>query len=369
MSSKKILRRLRIALLIPIGFVLVYFSSRNPSLVERYYSEGIYQPLGSLISRFFGILPFSAAELIVIIAPAAFIFYTVRFLTKAISVNGGILASLLKYLVNLLVIAGLIFFSFIGLWGLNYYRMPFSEIAGLEVRPASVSELESLCEALIERANTLRPLVSVDSKGNVDIPGSPRDILKNCYKGYIAIADTYPELGGSYGDPKPVLLSCLMNYTGICGVYFPFTGEANVNIAIPESTLPSTASHEMAHQRGFSREDEANFISYLACTAHPDVNYKYSGILLALTNSMNALHDTDQALFKKLSESYSVEVRHDLKEINEFWAKYEGPVERAADTINDKYLKANNQKDGVKSYGRMVDLLIAEHRKNSLFQP
>ena len=98
------------------------------------------------------------------------------------------------------------------------------------------------------------------------------------------------------------------------------------------------------------------------------MNYKYSGILLALTNSMNALHDTDQALFKKLSESYSVEVRHDLKEINEFWAKYEGPVERATDRINDKYLKANNQKDGIKSYGRMVDLLIAEHRKNSLFQ-
>jgi hypothetical protein len=131
MSSKKILRRLRIALLIPISFVLVYFSSRNPSLVERYYSEGIYQPLGSLLSRFFGILPFSAAELIVIIAPAAFIFYTVRFLAKAISVNGGILAPLLKYFVNLIVITGLIFFSFIGLWGLNYYRMPFSKIAGL----------------------------------------------------------------------------------------------------------------------------------------------------------------------------------------------------------------------------------------------
>ncbi len=352
--NKKILKRLKLTILIPLGMLLVYFSSRNPELVERLYSNGIYKPLGSILSKAFGILPFSAAEFIVILVPAAFIVYTVRTLLNM---------QLLKYLTNILVIVSIVFFSFIGVWGLNYYRMPFASIAGLEVRPASVYELESLCLDLIERANTLRLSVSVDSEGNVAIPGSPRDILKNCHKGYESVAGKYPELSGSYSHPKPVLLSRLMNYTGLCGVYFPFTGEANVNIAIPESTLPYTASHEMAHQRGFSREDEANYISYLACSAHPDVNYRYSGILLALTNSMNALHDTDQALFKKLSESYSDEVRHDLASINEFWAGYEGPVERATDRINDKYLKANNQKDGVKSYGRMVDLLIAEHRK------
>jgi hypothetical protein len=159
------------------------------------------------------------------------------------------------------------------------------------------------------------------------------------------------------------MLSELMNYTGICGVYFPFTGEANVNVSIPETSLPSTAAHEMAHQRGFSREDEANYISYLACTAHPDINYKYSGVLLALIHSMNALYEDDKPDFYKLSENYSDGVRHDIEELNKFWQKYEGPVERTSDKINNAYLKANNQKDGVRSYGRMVDLLIAEHRQ------
>jgi len=365
MNNKKMVRKLKILLLIPLSIVLVYIFSKNPALVERLYSEAVYRPIGKVLSKVTGIFPFSVAELIVVLVPAACIIYTLKVLTMTISRRSVYLMPLLEYITNILMIVSIAVFIFLGIWGLNYYRMPFADIAGLKVQPASVKELESLCSALIESANELRVKVDADAEGNMDIPGSSRDILNSCYEGYNAISDKYPYLGGSYGNPKPIFLSKLMNYTGICGIYFPFTGEANVNIAIPDSSLPSTASHEMAHQRGFAREDEANYISYLACTAHPDVNFKYSGILLALTNSMNALYSSDQSLYLKLSENYSEGVRHDLAEINEFWAQYEGPVERTTDRINNTYLKANNQKDGVKSYGRMVDLLIAEHRQEN----
>ncbi len=363
MSNKNIIGKLALSLLLPLGMVLIHISAKRPDLVERLYSEGVYLPIGRMLSKATGIFPFSAAELIVIFVPAALIVYTVIVFMKFFWGRDNSFMLLIKYALNILVIISIIFFSFVGIWGLNYYRMPFSSIAGLEVKPASVKELEGLCQALIERANALRSSVSTDSEGNMDIPGSSRDILNDCYKGYEAISHQYPVLAGVYGNPKPILLSELMNYTGICGVYFPFTGEANVNVSIPESSLPSTASHEMAHQRGFSREDEANYISYLACTAHPDVNFKYSGILLALTNSMSALHQSDPDLYLKLTKNYSKGVLRDLRALNEFWEQYEGPVERTSNRINNTYLKANNQKDGVKSYGRMVDLLIAEHRQ------
>lgn len=364
MQYKKILRKLLILLLIPLGLFLVYISSRNPASVESIYSEMLYPPIGRLLSRITGIFPFSLAELIVVCVPVAFVLYTVVFLARLIPERNRRGLMFLKYVTTVSVLVSITFFSFIGIWGLNYYRMPFSRIVGLDVRPASVQELESLCRDLINRANALRASVSADVKGYMDIPGSPRDILKNCYKGYDAIAGQYTGLSGKYGNPKPVLLSRLMNYTGICGVYFPFTGEANVNISIPDSMLPSTATHEMAHQRGFSREDEANYISYLACSHHPDVNYRYSGVLLALIHSMNALYGSDPDSAVKLADGYSEGLRMDLDEINAFWKQYEGPVEDAADKMNNTYLKANNQTDGVKSYGRMVDLLIAEHRKS-----
>ncbi|MHB1391466.1 MAG: DUF3810 domain-containing protein [Clostridia bacterium] len=365
MRNKKIIGKLTLSLLIPLAMALIYISAKRPALVEKLYSEGVYPPIGRMLSKATGIFPFSVAELIVIFVPAALVVYTLIVFIKFLSKRDNSFMLLIEYAVNILVIISITFFSFVGIWGLNYYRMPFPSIAGLEVKPASVKELEGLCQTLIARANTLRSSVSTDSEGNMDISGSSRDILNNCYKGYDAISHRYPALAGSYGNPKPILLSELMNYTGICGVYFPFTGEANVNISIPESSLPYTASHEMAHQRGFSREDEANYISYLACTAHPDVNFQYSGILLALTNSMNALYQSDQTLYLKLSKNYSKGVLRDLKALNEFWEQYEGPVERTSNRINNTYLKANNQKDGVKSYGRMVDLLIAEHRQAS----
>jgi len=363
MRNKAIIRKLTISLLLPLAMALIYVSKNSPALVERLYSEGIYLPIGQVLSRVTGILPFSVAELLFLLVPAAFIVYTIILLIKLFKGHGSSHKLIIEYAVNILLIISLGFFSFVGLWGLNYYRMPFASIAGLEVRPASIDELESTCQALIERANALRASVSKNSEGTMDIPGSSRDILNDCYRGYEVIASRYPALAGSYGNPKPILLSELMNYTGICGIYFPFTGEANVNVSIPESSLPSTAAHEMAHQRGFSREDEANYISYLACTAHPDANYKYSGILLALANSMNALHQSDQALFQKTAKGYSEGVLRDLMALNGFWKQYEGPVERTSSKINNTYLKANNQKDGVKSYGRMVDLLIAEHRQ------
>lgn len=364
MKHRALLIKLAISLLLPISIILIHIASRRPELVERLYSEGLYPSIGRILSNASGIIPISLTELAFILVPAAFIIYTIIVLIRFFTVKGSLMP-LLEYAVNILLILSLGFFIFLSTWGLNYYRMPFANIAGLEVKPASVEELEGLCQTLIDRANSLRLSVSTDKNGNVDIPGSSRDILNNCYKGYEAISDEYPVLSGSYGNPKPVLLSELMNYTGICGIYFPFTGEANVNVSIPEVSLPSTALHEMAHQRGFSREDEANYISYLACTAHPDVNYKYSGLLLALTNSMNALHSADADAYLRLSGNYSKEIRKDLAALNEFWEKYEGPVERTSNRINNTYLKANNQKDGVKSYGRMVDLLIAEHRQKN----
>lgn len=363
MKKQNLLKKLTVALLLPFGAALVYFSLNNAELVEKLYSKGVYPPIGRFLSRLTGIFPFSLAELCFIFVPAAFVIYSIIVLLRFFQKGKRGLEYFLSYAVNLVAVISIGFFTFLIIWGLNYYRLPFASIAGLEVKPASAEELESLCDSLIDRANALREKVSTYMDGSFVIPGSRRDILNSCYKGYEAISSKYPVLAGRYGNPKPVLLSGLMNYTGICGIYFPFTGEANVNVAIPLSTLPSTASHEMAHQRGFAREEEANFISYLACTAHPDVNYQYSGMLLALTNSMSALYKADPEAFTRLSQNYSEGVRKDIEEIRDFWRKYEGPVERASEKINNQYLKANNQRDGVQSYGRMVDLLIAEYRQ------
>ena len=152
-----------------------------------------------------------------------------------------------------------------------------------------------------------------------------------------------------------------MSYTGITGIYMPYTGEANVNYNIPSFMWASTAAHEMAHQRGFAREDEANFIAYLVCISSEEEDIQYSGVFLALIYSMNALYNEDQKGYFELRDKYSQGLLRDMKYNGDFWDKYQGMAEEISSNINDGYLKGNRQEDGVKSYGRMVDLLIAEY--------
>ena len=100
------------------------------------------------------------------------------------------------------------------------------------------------------------------------------------------LVDAYRDLSGKYGfiqkldsRVKTVMLSEPWTYTHITGVYTFFTGESNLNVNMPDYTLPFTAAHEFAHQRGVAREDEANFIAYIACINSDDPYIKYSGAL------------------------------------------------------------------------------------------
>lgn len=150
-----------------------------------------------------------------------------------------------------------------------------------------------------------------------------------------------------------------MSWAGICGIFMPFTAEANVNTHQPSLLLLSSAAHENAHSLGFAREDEANFIAYLACISSEDPSIRYSGAMLALINCGNALYKSAPDKAAALRETYSDAVIRDIAAYNQYWEGYEGQVEEAFDSINDSYLKFNLQENGVKSYGMMVDLMLA----------
>ena len=157
-----------------------------------------------------------------------------------------------------------------------------------------------------------------------------------------------------------------MSYGGIAGIYIPYFAEANVNINQPALLIASSAAHETAHYLGVAREDEANFVSYLACTYSLDASVRYSGTMLALINCANQLYASDAELYRRLvSEYYSEGMLRDLRDYNAYWDSFEGPMEEAVDNMNDNYLKFNKQENGVKSYGMMVDLLLAYYAKGS----
>ena len=177
-----------------------------------------------------------------------------------------------------------------------------------------------------------------------------------------ALSEEYPLVTGGYGKPKPVLLSRLMSWCNITGVFFPFTFEANVNNDIPDYSIPSTMCHELSHLRGFMREDEANFIGYLACCRSDNPELQYSGLMLAFIHANNALYSADAATASAIYAELCEGTQRDLAANSAYWKQFEGPVAEISSSVNNAYLQANGQEEGVRSYGRMVDLLLAEQR-------
>jgi hypothetical protein len=348
-----------VILLTPIIFLMNIITKRYPEFIERYYSTSANKGIRQLLSFITSPFPTSLAEFL---APFLLIVLVVSVIVLIIKIKKG---GFIKQLVNVLAYASTLYILFMLLWGFNYNRSSFDKIAGLKLEKSNKQELYALCESLIDRANALRVKVDENSQGVMTISGGYRDVFERAYKGYDAASRLYPELSGKYGAPKKILLSEKMSYTGITGIYMPYTGEANVNVNMTDYMLPCTAAHEMAHQRGFAREDEANYIAYIACTMHPDVDFQYSGVMLAVVYSMNALAESDMNMYKQLAVKYSPGVRKDLVNDADFWQKYKGKVEEVANNVNNTYLKSNGQQDGVQSYGRMVDLLLAEHKKIS----
>lgn len=364
------LKRIYLLLLTPLSLFLILLARKSSYFAEKIYALGIYKWLSQIISLITGIIPVSLAEILTIMLPVAVIVLFAGFIFRICKDKERRKTNLVKAAINLLAAGSVLLFSFTILGGLNYYRYSFSYYSGLEIKESSVEELYRLTRYLTEQANELRNSISLeDENGVFKLTGSNFETARETNKAMKKLAEEYPVLRGSYGAPKPLLLSALMSYTEITGIFIPFTMEANVNVDIPDYSIPFTMLHELAHQRGFMREDEANFIAYLAGIASDNTELKYSSTMYALITSGNALYLQNREMYFEIRDIFSDGVLRDLSANNEYWAKYEDTViSTVSDKINDTYLKANAQSDGVKSYGRMLDLLLALYRVQQVEQ-
>ena len=356
--------RIRFALLALPAWLLSCLFARNPQLCEQFFSSGFQRFLRDLFGRFFGLFPFSISEFFIVFAIATAIIYLTLIVRKFLLDSEHRSDTLLRFVSTLFGISGTIYFAFMVFCGYNYQRLTFSEHSGLITRLSSVEELAGLCTELSQRANKIRVLLPEDEGGVMASAFSSHyQTAVYASTAYQNLSDIYPVVGGYTPRAKPVLLSRGMSYLDITGVYFPFTFEGNINVDIVPYNIPATITHELAHFKGFMREDEANFIAYLACIHSGNNEYLYSGLMLALIHSTNALYSADRELCQQIQDIWIPGVKADISANNAYWRRFDTPVATVSTAVNNAYLKANRQEDGVKSYGHMVDLLLADYRQ------
>ena len=186
-------------------------------------------------------------------------------------------------------------------------------------------------------------------------------ILLESYKKLSAKYDFLPRLTSYI---KPVMLSKPMTYTHIAGVYTYFTGEANLNTNAPDYSIPYTVAHELAHQRGIAREDEANFIAFLVCMESENEYIQYCGYLNLLEYVLNALYSSDKDLWEKTYQKLDNRAIYEMIAYNDFYEPYrDNIVGDISGAVNDAYLQANGT-EGTVSYGLVAELAVAYFNKN-----
>ena len=150
---------------------------------------------------------------------------------------------------------------------------------------------------------------------------------------------------------------------GYSGYYNPMTGEGQVNTKVPGFLIPFVACHEMAHQAGYARENEANFVGFLAARESKDSALLYSTYLNMFLYANGELRRLDSAAAKRNMDMLVPGAKKDIDQYRKWLKSYDTVVGDLVDIFYNQYLKLNEQPAGRRSYNQVVNWLLAYHRK------
>lgn len=353
--------------LLPVWGALVILARRYPDGVERLYSQGFYPAWARAFMAVTGLLPFSLAEVLVIAASLLAMWWLASLLRGVWKGKGKRLAVLGQYLLWGGAGCSVVLTLFLLGGGFNYYRHTFTQMSGMAAVASPIEQLEALCQELADSAAALRQGLPEDESGVVLLTQTNREMARTASDSYRLLMSQRPEWDyfslSTRCRPKAVFFSEAMSYMEIVGIFTPYTVEANVNVHTSDFDIPFAACHELAHISGFMREDEANFLAYRACLASDDPFFRYSGTLTAYIHASNALYSKDGSRYWAVADSLDDGVRRDLAADSAYYNAHHTEFGEFSTKVNDTYLKVNSQPQGVATYGRMVDLLLADYRE------
>ena len=320
-----------------VAVLLIIFAQwfmRSDQRVEHWYALGVYPYISGLLQFSLGWIPFSVGDLfycaVIIWAALRLWKFALGILGKEFGNRGG-KEMLLRCSMRLLTLMAWVWLAFHVLWGFNYYRKSIPDQFGFVAERPSQQELLQFSQYLLNETNRYA----------IELNDSPLDIPAhgNC-----------STAGNQH--PKASLFGVIGNYMGYGGYYNPFTGEAQINTHMPAFMLPFIAVHEKAHQLGYAKESEANFMGYLAALQSADSCLKYAANLEMFIYANNALRRSDSVAARNNFKALSPIAIKDLKSYRAFVKKYQGPIDEFTTWFYTKFLRLNNQPEGMYSYNR-----------------
>lgn len=340
-----------------VSLILYIVMTKSPGFAD-WFNGSIGAAVRSTLSILTSWVPFSVGEAVILLIPLG-LFLVLRLAVRRYC---GSWKAAFIYVGVLLSLAATLFSVFTLGFAAGYRGSSLDQKLGLERAPVSAQELYDTAVILIDNVNELTSEVEFGGDRFSVMPYSLREMNRHLNTAYRQISPQYTFITHVDSQVKPVLISEVMSHMHITGVYSFFTGEANLNVNFPDYTLPYTAAHEMAHQRGIAREDEANFMAFLVCTASDDPYIRYSGYLNAYEYVASALYRASPDLYYKAAGRLSDSVKGEMAAYNDFYDQYRDTTAgQVSGAINNSYLQSQGT-PGTVSYGMVVDLTVAYYK-------
>jgi hypothetical protein len=349
-------------ILLIIMAILIKFASTQPLWVEKYYSNSLYRVISKVQRAVFGWMPISIGDLFYVFLGVLITVKTIHLIrtiiqkkfTRQYLLNG------LKQLIFFFLFMYVIFYSF---WGLNYSRKGIAYQLGLEVKEYTKEDLDTLITRLQERVNFYAKHVDTLKRKEAL---ATKTLFRKAEDAYLVVKQQYSFLKYSPESIKPSLYKPFNHLLGVTGYYNPFTGEAQINTAVPAFLHPFVITHEIGHQLGYAKENEANFVGFLACKAYNDTDFSYSMYYDMYFYAIREMFRYD--IEKGASYRFTLDtlVKRDYREWRAYLLRKKNFVEPLISKVYDGYLKANNQPLGKDTYNDVVGWLIAYYKKYGL---
>lgn len=341
------------------------------------YTTRIYPIIGSLLSPISGLFPFAVGDIFIALSIVWVFFYPIYEIKwrKQLAKRFFFLAAKRGCYPKKKVVFGRVaeyllwvYAWFYIAWGLNYSQPNIYCRTGMKPVEVSEAKFREFAYRYADSINSLSEETAFDGQRESQFNGMVDDGLKNRVRD--AVLKGYNEIGAKEGinapfnqhpHAKTMLFTPLSSMSGVTGSMGPFFCEFTLNGDIRPHDYPAIYAHEFAHLLGIANEGEANFYSYIVCTASSDKAVKFSGYYHIFFHVLRNVFDI---LGEKEGEKFLKYIRPEIiqlaKSDRNYWLSKRCKVlDAAQDFIFDLYLRGNHVAEGRKSYSGVVGLILA----------
>ncbi len=329
----------------------------SPTTTEVMYGHGIFPLVRDLLSILFAWIPWPLIGLSFSLLLAILLYLAYAVMRDILGKESGLRQSLYSLVYFLIALYAMFYL----LWGFNYLRPNAMERMQVVQQP-DVTWLLSEITEVQDQLNAIRKEVTIPTYAAFDVSGTKASLTS-------AIRQVIKSFGYKSNTQVPLRLlkpNGVLLHWSTSGMYWPFTGEANIDHGLHPLDWPVTIAHELAHAYGVAYEGDCNLYAFLACQAAQDPFIRYSGLVdYYLYLLKDAQRNTKlMPSITKLKQGIDVLVKEDINRMLRWNAQYKDYAPVIRKKIYDGYLKSQGVKAGIQSYNEVVQLKYAyEHSK------